>query len=82
MSNSSFTSSNYLRLIIGNYVYIKRILLICFALIAISGCNETDEAAISADIVLYSDKGCWDKSVTAAKNMFQWMDMIEVPIGI
>lgn len=35
--------------------------------------KPNDIIQTEADIALYSDDGCWEESVTAAKHMFQWM---------
>lgn len=52
----------------------KTILLIVYLIF--TGCNNTviQQEDIS-DIALYSGTGTWDESVTALKNMFEWMDM-------
>lgn len=52
------------------------IILIVISL-QIIGCEKEEKEKtkdLKADIALYSDKGAWDKSVTALENMFQWMD--------
>lgn len=37
--------------------------------------NEEFKPKETSHIALYSEKGTWDKSVTALKNMFEWMNM-------
>ena len=36
-------------------------------------CDDSGKTFLEADIAIYVDHGCWEESVTAANNMFQWM---------
>jgi len=49
--------------------FIPLILLLTQATVSQSA-QVTDDAVV---VALYSDQGCWDDSVRAAENMFQWM---------
>ena len=58
----------------------KTLGILLFSLLV--ACNETitepgknTEPDKSADVALFSETGTWDKSVTALKNMFEWMNM-------
>ncbi len=55
-------------------MWLRRILLSIFSALFILSCdaaeNNNDK---TADIALYSDNGAWNKSVIAAKNMYEWM---------
>jgi glutamine amidotransferase-like uncharacterized protein len=56
---------------------LNRIVKFAFILLSIAfaydGCDKSVSPKLSADIALYSDKGVWDESVTAATKMFEWM---------
>lgn len=53
---------------------LTNLLLSASVLFGISFCNNNSVSPdVSADIALYSDKGAWDNSVTAATKMFEWM---------
>ncbi len=55
-------------------MWLRRILFSIFSALFIFSCDATENNDDkTADIALYSDNGAWDKSVTAAKNMFGWM---------
>jgi len=38
-------------------------------------CEHSQEPNYSSIIALYSDRGCWDESITASEKMFQWMGL-------
>jgi len=52
-------------------------------LMVISGCQTGEEAIrdAAATVVIYSDRGVWSESVTAAERMFQWMGYDVARIG-
>ena len=43
-------------------------------LLSLIGCSNQNTVGKSGVVALYSDQGCWDKSITAATKMFLWMD--------
>lgn len=49
------------------------VLLIIPLFFACSNTNESVDKTV--DVALYSDKGCWDNSVTAAQKMYEWMGL-------
>ena len=36
-------------------------------------CEDSDTEPSPADIAIYSDRGCWNESIVAARHMFAWM---------
>lgn len=55
-------------------IVMKTILIFLFSICAT--CNDAKvEPVNNPSIALYNEKGAWDKSVTALKNMFEWMDL-------
>ncbi len=52
----------------------KTILIILFTVF--TACNESEiKPEETSDVALYSENGAWDKSVTALRSMFEWMDL-------
>ncbi len=48
--------------------------LSCFlVLLLVISCQSQKAVERSGVVALYSDRGCWDKSIVAAREMFQWM---------
>jgi glutamine amidotransferase-like uncharacterized protein len=48
--------------------------LSCFlVLLLLISCQNQKVVEKSAIVALYSDQGCWDKSIVATREMFQWM---------